>query len=430
MLVPNDQLRDLDERAKEGDVVPFRRGSLLFTHPNAVREILITHDAAFQKSPALRKASWTLGNGLLTADGALHKKQRPIMQPALHTKRLAGYAGIMAKHSLEVAASWKDGQTLDAHAEMTALTLHIVAEALFGTALGPEVDAVSEAMDYNVQAFRKLVRKWGPLLAILPTPQNFRYLLARRKLISVLRRFVVERRTSGVQRDDLLGRLLAARTPEGKPAMSQKQLIDECVTLFAAGHETTANAMTFTLVLLAQHPEERAKLRAEVEAVMPSPEYELTIDDVDRLPYTRQIIAESMRLYPPAWIQGRQAMADVTIDGQPIKRGRVVFIAQWLTHRDPRWWPNPERFDPSRFDETHPAPAADGSPRPRWAYYPFGGGSRSCIGEAFAWAELTIALATLVRRWRFQISPDAGSVELEPGITLRPAGAVRLRVQN
>lgn len=212
--------------------------------------------------------------------------------------------------------------------------------------------------------------------------------------------------------------------------MSQQQLIDECVTLFAAGHETSANALTFAMLLLAHHPEVQARMNAEVDLVLSSPAVRATIDDLDRLPYTRTVLAESMRLYPPAWIQGRQATEDVVINGRQVRRGETVFVSQWLTHRDPRWWPHPEVFDPDRHDPLRPAPAADGSPRPRWAYFPFGAGSRSCVGESFAWAEAIVVLATLTRRWRFEPAPAAQPIRLEPGITLRPASAVSLIVRQ
>jgi cytochrome P450 len=413
---------------EQGDRVAFRQ-TFILCHPNAVRDVLVAFDAKMIKPRALRWARLTLGKGLLTSDGELHRRQRPIIQPTLHPKRLAGYASTMVHHSVETANRWRDGQSIDAREEMTRLTLHIVADALFGAALGPEVDAISSAMDYNVRAFLRLTRPWGKILGLLPTPFTIKYLLSRHKVLSVLRRFVAARRSSGVEKDDLLGRLIAARTPDGQPAMSEKQLIDECVTLFAAGHETTANALTYTLWLLALNPHVQARLSAEIAYILPDPKSRPTIDDVDRLPYARMVLCESMRLYPPAWIQGRELTENLTIDGTPFRRGGTVYISQWITHRDARWWADPLRFDPDRFDSNVPALSADGSPRPRWAYFPFGGGSRSCIGEAFAWTELILALAVLVQHWRFEPSPAAEPIRLEPGITLRPGSSVKLIVR-
>ena len=325
---------------------------------------------------------------------------------------------MMATHAQQCAAGWTDGQIIQTHSQMMRLTLRIVAETLFGQAVGPEADALSEAMNLNVLAFRKLTRPWGWLRAIMPSLSNFRYLRARHRLINTLGRFISERRKSGMTRDDLLGRLLAARDAAGNPAMSERQLMDECVTLFSAGHETTANALTFTLLLLGKYPPIQKKLHEEIQLAIGSHRLP-TIDDLDHLPYTRAVISESMRLYPPAWIQARQALAPCVIAGQTIARGDVVFVSQWITHRDQRWWSNPNEFKPERFLND----VTEG--RPRWAYFPFGGGSRNCVGEAFAWTEAIIVLAALIQRWEFQSASNA-ALELEPGITLRPTNEVEL----
>ena len=333
---------------KYGDVVPTPRGKLFF-HPDAVQEILVTYDRCFQKSPDLRWTKFTLGNGLLTSEGEFHRRQRRLIQPSLHPARLAGYAEVMTRHAGETALNrWKDGDDINLHREMMRLALCIVAEALFGASVGPEVDAISDAMDRNVEMFRRVTAPWGPLKLLLPLPFNFRFFAGRRRLHNTLKRFIHQRRTSGEVRDDLLARLLAAQDPEGGGGMSEKQLLDECIILFAAGHETTANALTFTLWLLAQHPEVDAALQEELTRVMGS-RTTPAFADLDRLVYTRMVVAESMRLYPPAWIQGRQVAEPCTINGQALKKGEVVFVCQWVTHRDERWWPRSERFDPLRF---------------------------------------------------------------------------------
>jgi cytochrome P450 len=264
--------------------------------------------------------------------------------------------------------------------------------------------------------FRRLISPWGWLKVLLPTPFTFRFLVARRRLVAMLRRFIAARRSSGERRDDLLSRLLNARDAADGAGMTERQLVDECVTLFAAGHETTASALTFTLWLLARHPDVMRRLQSEVDAVLAGDRLP-GIADVDALPYTRAVVAEAMRLYPPAWIQGRQAKADVEVGGRTIRRREVIFVSQWVTHRDARWWPEPERFEPERFV---PERRED---RPRWAYFPFGGGSRACVGEAFAWAEAIISTALIARRWNLARA-DEGPVSLEPGITLRPGGRV------
>ena len=414
------RLRALTQaHAEQGDVFRFRLG-LMFAHPDAVRDVLVTNDRCFVKSPALRKARFTLGNGLLTNEGPTYRRQRALIQPSLHPKALSGYAEIMARHAAEAAGRWQDGRAIDAHREMMHLTLAIVAEALFGKSVGPEVSEIGLAMDLNVGMFRILTSPWGRLKVLLPTPFMFRFLFARRRLVGTLRRFIAERRASGVERDDLLARLLKARDADadGGGGMTETQLVDECVTLFAAGHETTANALTFTLWLLSQHPVVMERLRDEARAALGDTRLP-GIDDLDDLPYARMVVAEAMRLYPPAWIVGRQAKEACEIAGRRVKRGAVVFISQWLTHHDARWWADPQRFDPERF-----APGRHAE-RPRWAYFPFGGGSRQCVGEAFAWAEAVLVLAVIVRRWRVG-SAEAGPLQLEPSITLRPAGEVRV----
>lgn len=419
----SDRLSLITQAARaRGDVIRSPRG-LVFSHPDAVRDILVTHDKCFVKSPDLRWAKLTLGNGLLTSEGAFHRRQRGLIQPSLHPARLSGYTEVMTRHTSEAIAQWKDGGTIGLHREMMRLALRIVAEALFGAAVGPEVDAISAAMDRNVEMFRRVTMPWGRLRVLLPTPFNLGYHFARRRLIGTLRKFIAQRRTSGEKRDDLLARMLAARDAEGNGAgMTERQLVDECVILFAAGHETTANALTYTQWLLAQNPEIARKLESEVDRVLGERTVP-TFADLEALSYVRMVVAESMRLYPPAWIQGRQAIEECDINGEIVPRKTVVFISQWITHRDPRWWPDPERFDPERF-----APANLDS-RPRWAYFPFGGGSRQCVGEAFAWAEATLVLATVVRQWRMECV-DAGPLALEPGITLRPKNEIQMIVRR
>ena len=418
---PSEWLGAMTTLAREqGDVARMRRGWLM-SHPDAIRDLLVTRDRSFTKSPALRRARFTLGNGLLTNEGASYRRQRGLIQPSLHPKSLGGYAAIMARHAAETANGWQEGQTIDLHREMMRLTLRIVGETLFSTPIGPEVDEIGRAMDANVGMFQRLTSPWGWLKVLAPTPFTLRFLLARRRLVNTLRRFIAARRASTEPRDDLLSRLLKARDSDSG-GMSESLLIDECVTLFAAGHETTANALTFALWLLAQHPDVMEKVQEEIGLVIPGDRLP-TIDDLDKLPYLRMALAESMRLYPPAWIVGRQAIEPCEINGHMLKRREVVFVSQWVTHRDPRWWPDPDRFDPERFS---PAQSAG---RHRWSYFPFGGGSRLCVGESFAWAEAMLVLATLLRTWRMEWA-DSGPMPLDPGITLRPGREIRMRLQG
>lgn len=425
-----------------GDVAHFRIAALpyyLLSHPDYVRDVLVTHDAKFIKGPALRAAKVTLGEGLLTSEGDFHRRQRRLAQPAFHPNRVATYAGVMTQYAREQADTWADGDTVDIHAEMMQVTLRVVAKTLFDADVRAEVDELGEAMDVSVRMFTRAMSPFGPILNRLPLPSNYRFDRAYARLLSTIDRFIAERRGSGGDRGDLLSMFLRASDTgdDGvggagagmNSGMDDKQLRDECMTLFTAGHETTANALTFTWHLLAHHPEVQARLHAEVDAVLGD---RLPVrDDVDRLPFARQVVAESMRLYPPAWTVGRQSTEPVEVAGYTLPAGAVVLTSQWVTHQDARWWPDPERFDPERWrdDDTAPpaSPAAATGQRPRWSYFPFGGGSRSCIGEAFAWMEAVLVLATIARRWRVTAVGERHP-PLKPTITLRPKGPLHVRV--
>jgi cytochrome P450 len=421
-----DTLKFLADIAGEyGDASHFPVGHWdywFFTHPDTVRDVLVTHDDRFIKGPALRRAKDTLGEGLLTSEGDLHRRQRRLVQPVLHPQRVATYGKVMTRFADEALNGWRDGQEVNFHGEMMRLTLRIVAKTLFDADVGAEVDAIGHAMDVSVGMFVRAMSPWGPLLNFLPLPSNFRFKRAWGKLTDTIDRFIQDRRANGSNQDDLLSRLLKATDSEGDGgAMSDRQLRDEAITLFTAGHETTANALTFTFYLLSQHPEAEQSLHAELDTVLAGALP--TVADVERLPYTRMVLSEAMRLYPPAWALGRESTAPCTVGGYEVPAGSVVLLSQWVTHRDPRWWPNPERFDPTRFS------AENRASRPRWAYFPFGGGSRQCIGEAFAWMEAILLIATLGQRWRFRYTGDR-SPALRPLITLRPADPVPMRFER
>lgn len=419
-----DTLEFLCEMARDhGDVTRFRVGHWdywFFTHPNAVRDVLVTQDELFIKGPALRRAKETLGEGLLTSEGDLHRRQRRLVQPVLHPNRVTTYADAMTAYAAEAADSWHAGQEFDLHEQMMKLTLRIVAKTLFDADVAAEVDSIGHAMDVSVGMFARAMSPWGPLLNFLPLPSNFRFKREWGRLMALIDRFVQDRRSNDTGRDDLLSRLLRATDSDSDGgAMSDRQLRDEAITLFTAGHETTANALTFTFYLLSQHAEVERKLQEELRNVLDGrlP----TAADVETLPYTRMVLSEAMRLYPPAWALGRESIAPCSIGGYSVPSGSVVLLSQWVTQRDPRWWPDPLRFDPMRFDPENR------SVRPRWAYFPFGGGSRQCVGESFAWMEAILVLATLATRWRLIYLAD-GPPPLRPLITLRPAAPVRVRV--
>jgi cytochrome P450 len=419
-----DTLQFLADLARDnGDTTTFKGGRAefwFFTHPDAVRDVLVTQDEKFIKGPALRRTKRTLGEGLLTSEGDLHRRQRRLIQPALHPQRVATYADLMTSFARESADAWHADQEIDLHAEMMRLTLRVVAKTLFDADVGADVETISHAMDISVGMFVRAMTPWGPLLNILPLPSNFRFKRAWGQLQKTIEGFISERHASGMHKDDLLSRLLEATDTEGDgTGMSDKLLRDEMITLFTAGHETTANALTFTFYLLSQHRDVEDRLHAELREVLGGriP----TAADIERLTYTRMVLAESMRLYPPAWAIGREPTEACTIAGHEVPAGAVVLLSQWVTHRDPRWWPQPEEFDPERFSPTNR------STRPRWSYFPFGGGSRLCVGESFAWMEAILIIATLAQRWRMTYL-GSGPPKLKPLITLRPATSIRMRL--
>lgn len=407
--------------SRYGDAVSFRAGIrrfYLFYHPDTVREVLVTHDDCFIKGPALRQAKNMLGNGLLTSEGDFHKRQRRLSQPAFHTQRVGAYVSAMTHFAAAMAARWQDGQAIDIHEQMMRLTLSVVAKTLFDADVESDVAEIGQAMDVSVRMFKRAMVPFGQLLNKLPLPSNFKFWKARRLLFGKIAEFIAQRRAGGVDRGDLLSMLLRASDTEGDGSgMDDLQLRDECITLFTAGHETTANALSFTWYLLARHPDAEAAMYAEIREVLQGrlP----TGDDVPRLVYTRAVLAESMRLYPPAWAIGREVKTQCRIGSYVLKPGAVVLLSQWVTHRMERFWPDAGRFDPGRW--------IGKSDRPRYAYFPFGGGARACIGESFAWMEAILLLATLAQRWRVEVVEE-GPLKLLPAITLRPMDGIRGRV--
>jgi cytochrome P450 len=416
----------LSQVAREyGDCVHFHVGHWdywFFTQPDAIKDVLVTNDGRFIKGPALRRTRDVLGNGLLTSEGELHRNQRRLIQPALHPQRVATYANLMTDYAVRAAAGWRDGQEIDLHHQMMQLTLRIVAKTLFDTELPSDVDQIGHSMDVIVKMFLRTMSPWGPIFNVMPLPSNFRFRRARNQLVATIDGLIADHRKADIDRGDLLSVLISASDAEGDHnEQADRQLRDEAITLFSAGHETTAVALTFTLYLLSQNPSARQALKEELNTVLGGrlP----TAEDVEKLTYTRMVLSESMRLYPPAWAQARQALEPCTIDGYRVPKDAVVLICQWVTHRDPRWFPEPDKFDPTRFSPENRAA------RPRWAYFPFGGGSRQCIGESFAWMEAILVLATLVRQWDLEYM-ESHPPRVSPLITLRPSHPLRMRVRK
>jgi cytochrome P450 len=423
-----DPLVFLARLAREyGDVARFKAGPqsiYLLNHPEHIRDVLVTNHSRFKKGRALQRAKRLLGEGLLTSEGEFWRRQRRLAQPAFHRQRIASYARVMVEYAEQAAARWRDGETIDAAGEMTRLTLAVVGKTLFDANVESDADEVGAALTEVMNLFNYLMLPFAELLEKLPLPPQRRFLRARARLDAVIYRIIEERRREGRDRGDLLSTLLHAVDEEGdRTGMTNEQLRDEVMTLFLAGHETTSNALTWAFYLLAQNPSAESRLHEELDAVLERGRPP-TADDYAALSYTEMVVAETMRLYPPAWAVGRLALEDHEVGGFAIPRGSLVLISQYVTHRDPRFFPEPERFDPERW--TPEVKAA----RPQFSYFPFGGGPRRCIGEGFAWTEAVLILAALARRWRLRLIPGR-TVEARARITLRPGkGGVPVRVEK
>lgn len=434
-----DRLAYLEHLASFGDVSWFRDLGLSFAlvnHPDHARDVLVTRARSFHKGIALQRSRILFGEGLLTSEGEHHLRQRRLMQPAFHRERIAAFGALMGSYAEAHCGRWRAGEAHDVSHEMMALTLAIAGKALFDADVQGDTRTIGEAVDEALDAFQLVLLPGGPLIARLPIPPMRRFKRALAALDSVVYRLIRERRTelAAGERDhgDVLTMLLEAVDPDAagdEPrTMTDLQVRDEAITLLLAGHETTANALAWTWWFLAQHREVERALHAEVDAVLSADggaPRAATAEDLARLPFTRMVVAESMRLRPPAYVLGRLALEDYPVAGTPyvIPRGTTVFVAQHLLHRDPRFWPDPLRFAPERWRGDQP-----GS-RTRFTYLPFGAGTRICIGEQFAWMELVLVLATIARRWRLVPAPGA-LAEPEPLITLRIRGGLRMVVES
>jgi cytochrome P450 len=417
----NDKLGLFSSMARHGDVTEIQLGPrrlVLLTHPDDIRRMLVTEQRKFRKGRALDRTRPLLGNGLLTNEGESHLRQRRLVQPAFHRQRIAMYATTMTGLAADVRSRWNDGAVVDIHGEMLRLTLAIAGRTMFDVDVERDARVVHEALDLSLRMFALTVLPFGFLLEHSPLRWVREMRMARRRMDGMIARLIAERRADGADRGDLLSMLVAARDEED--GMSDAQLRDEIVTLLLAGHETTANALTWTWYLLARDARVEARLHAELDAVLG--DRLPTIADLERLDYTRRVLAESMRLYPPAWSIARRVVEPFEAGGHVIAPGTTVLASQYLVHRDPRWWTAPSCFDPDRWL------AEEQERRPKFAYFPFGGGTRICIGEQFAWTEGILVLATLAQRWR-ACYEEPLAPEPHPLVTLRPRGGLRMRVR-
>jgi cytochrome P450 len=391
----------------------------LFSHPDQIEQVLRSRSEHFIKDRPLQVTTSVLGSGLLTSEGDLWRRQRRLIQPAFRTQRVHGYAPVMVEAAGRMLATWRDGQVRDIHADLMRVTLDVVARCLFGADLADRTEGVVGAVGaLSVHFLNPLF--WTPVLRSLPFPSNLRFRRAVRLLDETVSDLMNRGRGGRLAPGSLVSRLLEAQQ-QGGGTLTDRQLQDEMVTLLLAGHETTALALSYTFHLLAQHPEAEARLVAELEEVLGdrAPEAE----DLPRLRYAEWVIKEAMRLYPPAWGLGREAITDCEIDGYHVPKGAQVLTIQWVVHRDPRWYEEPGAFRPERW--------ADDLERrlPRCAYFPFGDGPRICVGQQFALTEAVLVLATIARDHRLTPVSDE-PLELVASITMRPRRGVRMRVQE
>jgi cytochrome P450 len=405
-----------------GDVVMARFVNVrvcFLSHPDHVEYVLATHPRKFKKGRALQLTRRVFGNGLLTSEGDAWLRQRRLAQPAFHKARIDAYGQVMTAYTEQMLDAWRDGERIDLHDAMMRLTLRIVAKTLFDAEVVEEANAVSEAILIFMDQFvglRSLARRLVP--QSFPTPKNRRYWRAIKELDEIIYRIIARRRESGKDSGDLLSMLLAAQDEDGS-RMTDQQLRDEVLTLFLAGHETTAVTLTWTLYLLSLHPEAEARLHDELKAALGGRRPE--VQDMRHLPLTERVVKESMRLYPPAYVIGREALSDFKIGGFDIPAGSQVLMSPWVIHRDPRFYTEPEQFNPDRWTEDF---AKD---LPRYAYFPFGGGPRQCIGNAFAMMEAVLVLATIAQRFRLQFPPGE-TITPSPTFTLRPETKTRFQI--
>ena len=412
-------------REEYGDVAYYKLGSrkmYQLSNPEHIKDVLVTHNRNFTKSRALQRAKIVLGEGLLTSEGEHHIKQRKIIQPVFHQKRIRGYGDTMARYASGLAGEWENGQVVDIHGEMMRLSLAIVSKTIFDADVESESDEIGKSLTNLVTLFPRLLFPYSEFLDKLPLPSNKRCDDAIEHLDKIIYKLIDERRTGSVEREDLLSMLLDAQDESGsREGMSDRQVRDEAVTLFLAGQETTANSLSWTFYLISQHPEVENKLHQEISEVLG--ERLPTLDDLGKLSYTERVFKEALRIYPPAWAVARRAIHDYEVGGYHVPRGTDIFMSQFVVHRDPRFYKEPLKFDPDRWTPEFEAGL------PKFAYFPFGGGPRRCIGEPFAWMEGVIVIAALMSGWKMRLVPNQKIVP-EALITIRPKYGVKMILEK
>ena len=413
------------ERCRDfGDVVRTR---FLWVHayflynPADIEALLTTNARSYRKAESLRSPFFhrLVGNGLVTSEGDFWRRQRRLAQPAFHRQRISSYGDIMVQYAQRMMANWHDGEDRDLSRDMMRLTLEIVVKTLFNSDVSKDADHIGQILTRLVKPFASQATVKWILDNRLPTPDHRRYFNDVSEIDRIVFRIIAERRASGYDEGDLLSMLLQAQDDDGT-RMSDAQLRDEVMTLFLAGHETTALALSWSWYLLASHPEAEKKFHAELDEVLcgRTP----VVSDMPNLKYTEMIAKEAMRLYPPAYAVGREAIEETEIGGFRVPKGTQLFAFQWVTHRDPRYFDDPAAFKPERWT------SEIGEQLPKYAYFPFGGGPRQCIGNYFAMMEIVLLLATIGQRFRFTLTEE--KVEVLPVLSLRPKSGIKVTVKQ
>jgi cytochrome P450 len=420
-----------ESAARYGDLVHytiFGRHIYQLNHPDLIEDFLLKDAPKHHRGIVMKRAKVVLGEGLLTSEEPLHMRQRRLAQPAFLRQRIAAYGEVIGENAATISRGWQSGTVLNVHDEMLELALRIVGKCLFDLDVQSrdEVKKISAAVDAFMGFLPLAILPFSEQIQRLPLPAMKRIRKGQADLDVIIYAMIRERRQSPGDRGDLLSMLLeAVDTEEATGRMSDRQVHDECLTIMLAGHETTANALSFALWLLAKHPDVQTRLHEEANAVLGG--RAPTAADYGRLPYATQVFSETMRLYPPVWVVARACVQPYEIAGYPIRAGAILLAPQFVVHRDSRFFPDPLRFDPERF-----APEKrDAKGRPRFAFFPFAAGSRQCIGEGLAWMEGVLSLATIVRDWRLSLPPGASAeIAMNPAISLRPKHGVSLLVEG
>jgi cytochrome P450 len=433
---PIEVLKDI---SKYGDISHFKFGTqhvYFLNHPDYIKDVLVTYNNNFIKSRGLQLAKKVLGDGLLTSEGDIHHEQRQLIQPAFHQDRLKIYTAIMIEYILRMSNNWKDNDVLDVHEEFMHLTLAIVCKTLLGFDIQSEASEIAKYVTTLVEYFNRARLPMAEVIEKLPLSSNRRFRYAKKQLDAIIYRIIDNHQkthiTNGIDlhnhdnhHGDLISILLASKefssVNETLPqSISSFQLRDNIMTIFLAGHETVANALTWTFYLLSQNNKEERKLHEEVDSVLGHHLFP-TSANILKLEYTEKVFREAMRLYPPAWAVGRQAINDCKIGEYTIPAGSTILMSQYLMHHDKRFFLEPERFNPDRWNND------TRTNLPRFSYFPFGGGPRACIGESFAWTEGIITIATIARRWIMKLE-SAHPIALKPLATLRPKYGMRMKI--